>query len=186
MPHLVHVLGVADRDALHQHFARLGADDLRMRFGRAPSPEWLRLYIDGIDFQRDAVLGVRDGDRLAGVAHVALFDGAAELGLSVDPDRRRRGIASAMFDRGVLHARNRGIVELFMHCLSENRAMRRLAHGAGMRILVEGDGTDAWIELPPATPLTFGQELASRQLLLVDRALRAPWEAVATLTAPAA
>ncbi len=137
MPHLVHVLGVSDRDALHRHFARLGANDLRMRFGRTPTPQWLRLYVDGIDFQRDAMLGVREGERLVGVTHVALFDGAAELGLSVDPDRRRRGIAAAMFDRGVLHARSRGIVELFMHGLSENRAMRRAAHDAGMRIRVE-------------------------------------------------
>lgn len=185
MPHLVHVLGAADRDALHRHFARLGADDLRMRFGRTPSPAWLRLYVDGIDFQRDAVLGVREGEQLTGVTHVALFDGAAELGLSVVPDRRRRGIAAAMFDRGVLHARNRGIVELFMHCLSENRAMRRVAHNAGMRILVEGGDTDAWIELPPATPFTYGLELAARQLLLVDLALRAPWDIAAALTTPA-
>ncbi|MEI7446342.1 MAG: GNAT family N-acetyltransferase [Burkholderiales bacterium] len=171
MPHLVHVLGVADRDALHQHFAALEPGDLRMRFGRQPDAGWLRLYVEGIDFARDAVLGVRDGARLAGVAHVALFDGAAELGLSVLPSHRRRGIASALFDRGVLHARNRGIVELFIHCLSENQAMRHIARNAGMRILVEGVDADAWIELPPATPFTLGQELVARQLTRVDRAL---------------
>jgi RimJ/RimL family protein N-acetyltransferase len=178
MPHLVHVLTVADRDAMHQHFARLEPQDLRMRFGRQPDAEWLRLYVEGIDFGRDAVLGVRDGPLLAGVTHVALFDGAAELGLSVLPSHRRRGIAAAMFDRGVLHARNRGIVELFMHCLSENQAMRRIARNAGMRILVEGVDTDAWIELPPATPFTLGQELVAQQLTLVDLALRAPWRHV--------
>ncbi|MFM1988920.1 MAG: hypothetical protein RJA99_1877 [Pseudomonadota bacterium] len=177
MPHLVHVLGVSDRDALHQHFAALEPGDLRMRFGRHPDRDWLRLYVEGIDFARDAVLGVREGTALAGVAHVALFDGAAELGLSVLPSRRRRGIASALFDRGVLHARNRGIVELFIHCLSGNRAMRRIARRAGMRILVEGVDADAWIELPPATPFTLGQELVARQLTLVDLALQAPWAA---------
>jgi RimJ/RimL family protein N-acetyltransferase len=183
MPHLVHVLGVTDRDALHQHFARLHTEDLRLRFGRLPDPEWLRHYVDGIDFTRDAVIGVRDGADLAGVTHVALFEGAAELGLSVLPGHRRRGIASAMFERGVLHARNRGVVELFVHCLTENQAMRRIARNAGMRILVEGADTDAWIELAPATPFTLGQELAAYQLTLVDLALRAPWRLAAALTA---
>ena len=47
MPHLVHVLGATDRDALHKHFAGLAHHDLRMRFGRSPDPAWLRLYVDG-------------------------------------------------------------------------------------------------------------------------------------------
>lgn len=179
MPHLVHVLSAADRGALHQHFATLPPDDLRMRFGRHPDREWLRLYVEGIDFGRDAVLGVREGTRLAGVTHVALFEGAAELGLSVAPEDRRRGIAAAMFDRAVLHARNRGVVELFMHCLSENQAMRRIARNAGMRILVEGGDADAWIELPPATPLTLGVELFAQQLTLADLAIRTPWRLAA-------
>lgn len=186
MPHLVHVLGVTDRDAMHQHFAQLDTQDLRLRFGRQPDSEWLRFYVDGIDFTRDAVLGVRDGGRLAGVTHVALFDGAAELGLSVTPADRRRGIASAMFERGVLHARNRGVVELFMHCLSENQAMRRIARNAGMRILVEGTDTDAWIELPPATPFTLGQELMAQQLTLVDLTLRTQWRLATALSTLAA
>jgi RimJ/RimL family protein N-acetyltransferase len=176
MPHLVHVLGVTDRDALHQHCALLEVSDLRMRFGRHPDPQWLRMYVDGIDFTRDTVLGVRNGRTLTGVTHVALFEGAAELGLSVLPSHRRQGVATAMFDRAVLCARNRGVVELFMHCLSENQAMRRIARHAGMRILVEGSDTDAWIELPPATPFTLGQELMAQQLTLVDLALRTPWQ----------
>jgi hypothetical protein len=175
MPYLVHVLGATDRDALHKHFAGLSHQDLRMRFGRSPDPNWLRLYVEGIDYGRDAVLGVREGGALVGVAHVALFDGAAELGLSVLPSHRRRGIASALFDRGALHARNRGVVELFIHCLSENQAMRRIARKAGMRVLVEGVDADAWIELPPPTPFTLGQELVARQLTLVDLAMHSPW-----------
>ncbi len=175
MPHLVHVLGASDRDALHKHFAGLSPHDLRMRFGRSPDAAWRRLYVEGIDFGRDAVLGVREGAALVGVTHVALFEGAAELGLSVLPTHRRRGIASALFDRGVLHARNRGVVELFIHCLSENQAMRRIARKAGMRVLVEGVDADAWIELPPATAFTLGQELVARQLTLVDLALQPPW-----------
>jgi RimJ/RimL family protein N-acetyltransferase len=173
MPSLVHLLDGADRDALHRHFSRLDALDLRLRFGRAPGADWLRHYVDGIDFDRDAVFGLRAAGELAGVTHLALFDGAAELGLTVLPAHRRLGHATAMFGRAVLHARNRGTVELFMHCLSENRPMRHIARRAGMAVLVEGPDADAWIELPPATPLTLGRELYERQLTLVDATLRA-------------
>lgn len=180
MPYLVHVLGATDRAALHKHFAELTHQDLRMRFGRSPDAAWLRLYVEGIDFGRDTALGVREGTALVGVAHVAQFEGAAELGLSVLPTHRRRGIATALFERGALHARNRGVVELFIHCLSENRAMRQIARKAGMRVLVEGVDTDAWIELPPPTPFTLGQELVARQLTLVDLAIQAPWRTAGT------
>ena len=152
MPHLITVLTASDRDVLHQHFGVLSGSDLRMRFGREPDRDWLRRYVDGIDFARDRVLGVREGATLAGVAHLALFEGAAELGLSVVPNRRRQGMATALFDQGTLIARRHGVVELFVHCLSENEAMRRIARRAGMRILIEGVDADAWIELPPATP----------------------------------
>jgi GNAT superfamily N-acetyltransferase len=130
--------------------------------------------LDHIDTRRYVLLpntaGCYTADDAVRTCHLA-----AELGLSVIPSRRKRGVASALFDRGVLHARNRGIVELFIHCLSENQAMRRIARKAGMRILVEGVDADAWIELPPATPFTLGEELVARQLTLVDLALHAPW-----------
>lgn len=172
MPHLVHLLGSADRDALHEHFAQLSTHDLRLRFGTVLGADRLRRYVDDLDFGRDTVFGVRSGDGLAGVTHVALFDGAAELGLSVLAGHRGQGLAAAMFERSVLHARNRGVVELFMHCLAENQAMRKLARRAGMRILVEGAEADAWIELPPGDPFTVGQELFAQQLALVDETLR--------------
>jgi GNAT superfamily N-acetyltransferase len=183
---LVHLLGDGHRAALHRHFAQLDAQDLRLRFGRVPDGDWLRGYVEAVDFGRDAVFAVHFGDQLAGVSHLALFEGAAELGLSVLPDLRRRGLATAMFDRAVLHARNRGTVELFMHCLSENQPMRRIARRAGMAVMVEGTDADAWIELPPATPLTVGRELYERQLTLIDAALRAQLELARSLADRAA
>ena len=175
MPALVHVLDDTDRAALQQHFRALPPADLRMRFGRVPGDDWVRSYVDGLDFSRDTVLGVREaapnGSRLLGVTHVASYRGAVELGLSVLPEARRQGIASAMFDRAALHARNRGVVELFMHCLAENRAMRTIAHRAGMRVVMEDGEVDAFIELPVATPFSLGREFITCQQVMVDQAM---------------
>lgn len=169
---LPYFLGESDRAAMQQHFARLSSDDLRLRFGRTPDRIWLRQYVDGIDLESDAVLGVRSGDQLLGLTHLALYRGAVELGLSVLPQARHQGIASAMFERAVLYARNRGVVELFMHCLSENQPMRAIARRAGMRLVVEGSETDAFIELPPATVFSIGAEQIACQQVLIDLALR--------------
>ena len=43
-------------------------------------------YVEGIDFNRDALFGVHGaGMRLVGAAHLAFGDDLAELGLSVSP-----------------------------------------------------------------------------------------------------
>jgi len=167
----------SDRIAMHHHFARLSSEDLRLRFGHPPGEQWLSQYVNNIDLESDAVLGVRAGKELLGLTHLALYRGAVELGLSVLPTARHQGIASAMFERAVLHARNRGVVELFMHCLSENQAMRKIARRAGMRLVVEGSETDAFIELTPATIFSIGTEQLACQQVLIDLALR-PVEAV--------
>jgi len=178
MPALVHVLDDTDRAALQLAFSRRWRR-LIWACGSAGwrGEDWVHGYVDGLDFSRDTVLGVREttplGTRLLGVTHVASYRGAVELGLSVLPEARRQGIASAMFDRAALPARNRGVVELFMHCLAENRAMRTIAARAGMRVVMEDGEVDAWIELPVATPFSLGREFITRQQAIVDQAMPA-------------
>ena len=60
------------RAGLATHFHALPPEDRRLRFGSSLSPEGVDAYVDGIDFDLDAVFAVHD-DRLAliGVAHVA-------------------------------------------------------------------------------------------------------------------
>lgn len=174
MPGLVHLLGSSSREELIAHFEGLDLRDRGLRFGHAVSTERLRAYVQGIDFSRDSVFGVRDDDgSLIAVTHLACWPGAAELGLSVHKPFRGQGLAQAMFDRAVLRARNHGIVELFMHCLAENGAMMHIARKAGMKVVVEHAESDAYLELPPADAFSFGQELVQGQLVLLDWALKA-------------
>ena len=174
MPGLVHALGPSSREELITDFGRLDARDRGLRFGHAVSEQRLRAYIEGIDFKRDSVFAVRDEDgSLCGVTHLACWPDAAELGLSVLAPFRGQGLAQAMFDRAVLRARNRGTIELFMHCLAENRAMMHIARKAGMKVVIEHTEGDAYLELPPADAFSVGQEICQGQLVLLDWALRA-------------
>ena len=135
-----------------------------------------------IDFDRDAAFGVHDDSLLpVGVAHLALLDDHAELGLSVLPGHRGRGLGSALFERGAAHARNRCVRTLFMHCLRENSAIVRIARRFGMGIVVDYGEADAHIELPPASAESIAGEFVADRLALYDYALKshvAAWKGV--------
>ncbi|MFP5405725.1 MAG: GNAT family N-acetyltransferase, partial [Gammaproteobacteria bacterium] len=58
------------------------------------------------------------------------------------------------------------------HCLSENAAMMHIARKARMRIVLDGPDRDVWLSLPPATPVSVGEEFRQGQLVLLDWTLR--------------
>lgn len=166
-------LSAHERGRLVRHFLALGGEDRRLRFGTPFTDFALRRYVERIDFDRDGAFGVLDDDlNLAGVAHLARGDGHAELGVSVLPAWRGQGVGSALLERAVLHARNWGERELFMHCLSENTAMMHLARKQGMRILTEAGEADAWLELPRADAASFFGEAFANNVALFDTALK--------------
>ncbi|HEY1436872.1 MAG TPA: GNAT family N-acetyltransferase [Casimicrobiaceae bacterium] len=163
-----------ERAALAAHFVALPTEDRRLRFGSSISSEAIAAYVDSIDFDRDAVFGVYDDDLvLVGVAHVALGEELAELGLSVLPGHRGRGTGSALFDRAMAHARNRFIPRLFMHCLTENTSIMRIARRSGMDIVTDAGDADAHLELTPASPASITKEFVTDRFALYDYALKA-------------
>jgi len=177
-------LSGADRPALAAHFAALDDADRRLRFGAPRSDDSLAQYVASLDFDRDAVFGVFDDDlRLAGVAHVAVAPGSAELGVSVLPRARGKGLGTALFDRANLFARTHFIRAMFTHCLTENRAMMQIARKAGMKIVNEAGEAQAWIDLPPAGVTTVARELMADRVALLDYTLKAQLTAARRLAA---
>ena len=170
----VHELNRHHVAAIKRHFSALGDEDLRLRFGAPVGVAQIDNYVEGIDFERDAVFGVYADDlTLIGVAHLPCRDGAAELGLSVLERFRASGIGTALFKRAVVHARNEQAGQLFMHCLTQNDAIMHIARKEGMRVVREQSETEAYLELPPGNALTFGQEMLDRDLALFDWSCKA-------------
>lgn len=170
---LIKELSRFEQPALERHFLALASEDRRLRFGAGVNDFAVRFYVKGIDFGRDALFGVLDDElKIIAAAHLARTNGHAELGVSVLPGHRARGIGGALLGRAHMHARNWGVHALFMHCLTENGAMMHLARKHGMDIVAEAGETDAWLKLPPADASSYMGAVFEQRVALFDYALK--------------
>jgi len=155
------------------HLLALSGDDVRLRFGAPQGVSAITAYVDRIDFDADVIFAVHgDALALAGAAHLAFAGDLTELGVSVLPDVRRRGIGAALVARAAEHARNRRTQRLFMHCLAENAVMIRIAQRAGMTVVIEAGDADGHLALPPSTPMSVTSEMLADRVALYDYALK--------------
>ena len=149
-------LGNNHRERLRTHFLQLDGADRHLRFGFSLNDSAAIRYVDGIDFERDEIYAVADDmQRILGVVHIAVLPKEAELGLSVIAAARGQGIGNALFERAVMHLRNRCVRVVLVRCLNQNAAMMHLAHKYGMKIQQDGSDREARLELPVATSGTY-------------------------------
>ena len=86
---------------------------------------------------------------------------------------RGRGFGARLFDRAAMHARNEGVELLFIHALSENTTMLRIARNAGAKVEKDGSEAEAFLRLPAATLDSRMTEIVEEQLALTDYRLKA-------------
>jgi hypothetical protein len=82
-------------------------------------------------------------------------------------------MATGLFERAVIHARNEGVDLMFIHALTENTVMLRIATNAGATLERAGSETEAYLRLPPATLDTRMSELVEEQVARTDYRLKA-------------
>ena len=166
-------LSASAREPYLAHLLALSGADARLRFGAPQGAAAITAYVDRIDFDADVIFAVHgDALALAGAAHLAFAGDAAELGVSVLPQVRRRGVGAALVARAVEHARNRRTQRLFMHCLAENAVMIRIAQRAGMTVVIEAGDADGHLALPASTPMSVTSEMLADRVALYDYALK--------------
>jgi GNAT superfamily N-acetyltransferase len=159
-------LGPSHRDRIAAHLVALDGDDRYLRFGYPATDEQIQRYVDGLNFDRDDIFGIYNRKlELIAMAHLAFSEPAdhrscAEFGVSVLKKARGRGYGSRLFERAVIHARNEGVDLLFIHALTENTAMLKIArHGGATR-------------LPPATLDSRMGEAVEEQVAQTDYRLK--------------
>lgn len=172
-------IGPGHRERIAHHLMGLDEHDRYLRFGYSATDEQIKRYVDGLNFDRDDIFGIYNRKlELIAMAHLAFSSDpehveCAEFGVSVLKKARGRRYGSRLFERAVMHARNEGIELLFIHALTENTAMIKIARNAGASIERIGSETDAYLRLPPATLDSRMSELFEEQLAQTDYRLKA-------------
>jgi GNAT superfamily N-acetyltransferase len=147
-------LGPAHAAGILKHILALSAHDRYLRFGYAANDQHIDHYVKNLNFERDEIYGIfnRNLDIVA-MAHLALIKDAgrdfnSEFGVSVMASARGRGYGGRLFERAVIHARNEKVYQMYIHALSENAPMIRIARKAGATLVRDGSETEAFLRLP--------------------------------------
>ncbi|MDP2249106.1 MAG: GNAT family N-acetyltransferase [Hydrogenophaga sp.] len=171
-------IGPGQRERILDHLLALEPHDRYLRFGYAANDEQITRYVHQLNFERDELFGIfnRRLD-LISMAHLAFsidpqYTSCAEFGVSVSKSARGRGYGSRLFERAVMHARNEGVTQIFIHALSENTAMLKIARHAGAIIERDGSESEAHLRLPPADFDSRVTELVNQQVALTDYHLK--------------
>lgn len=174
-------LGENHRERIAQHLMALDSTDRYLRFGYSATDEHIRRYIDSLNFERDEIFGIYNRKlELVAMAHVAFIgkdagpalESCAEFGVSVSKESRGLGLGSALFERAAMHARNDGVQMMFIHALSENDVMLRIARNAGAKVERLGSESEAYLRLTPPTLDSRLTEIVEEQVAQVDYRLK--------------
>lgn len=167
-------LGANHRERIATHLLSLNVQDRYLRFGYLAQDEHIQRYVDKLDFERDEIFGIYNRKlNLIAMAHLAHsvdknFQACAEFGVSVLTAARGRGYGARLFERAAMHATNDGISLLFIHALTENAAMLKIARNAGAKVERDGSESEAYLHLPPASFESHVSELIEEQVAQTD------------------
>ena len=139
------------RALVRAHLLQLDEADRFLRFGYAANDEQIERYTDKLDFERDEVFGIFNRHlELIAVAHLAYGntpEAGAEFGVSVLKKARGLGLGARLFARAGRHARNRAVKTMYIHALTKNSAMLKIARSAGARVVYHGSEAEAHLQL---------------------------------------
>jgi len=165
-------LSLLDQPNIIKHLTSLQGHDRRLRFGCMVSDDYIVDYVNKSFVSDSKWFGVVDTDNIVAACHVAFIDKQAELGCSVNIEYRGTGLAQSMFDRAMNWVRIRGVTEVYMHCLSENGAMKHIARKNDMLVVSECGDSDASVHVKPATPFVHFEDAYADRLSMYDMLYR--------------
>ena len=183
----IRTLGANHRLRIANHLLALDPRDRYLRFGFAANDEQIRRYAEKLNFERDEIFGIYNRRlQLIAMAHLAFSNDrqlklCAEFGVSVSSAARGRGYGAQLFDRAAMHARNEGVSFMFIHALSENAVMLKIARDAGAVVERDGTESEAHLRLLPATLDTRLTALVEEQMARADYRLKWQFKALGDL-----
>ena len=181
---VIRKLWISETDLYRDHLMRLDGESRRNRFGGGVSDDFIRSYVD-VSIGLDAVIhgffvdgALRGAGELRSIG--TALDAEAEAAFSIEKPWQSHGVGTALLERTLLAARNRGFKLLHMACLAENRRMQQLARKFDAELSFDFETVIGEVESSRPTPLSLMREVmsdshgfATAMLDLQSRMLRA-------------
>jgi GNAT superfamily N-acetyltransferase len=162
---LIRKMWIGEAYKYRDHLLRLGVESRHRRFGGGVSDAYIRNYVDTAMWLDAIVHGFFVNGKLRGAAELrpagGRFSKEAEAAFSVEDQWQSHGVGSALLERTLLTARNRGIAHLHMACLADNRRMQQLARKFDAELSFDFGEVVGEVEAPHPTPLSVVRELVS-------------------------
>jgi GNAT superfamily N-acetyltransferase len=159
---VIRKLWVGEFGKYAEHLLRLDADSRSNRFGGMVSDEFIRSYVGTIGGLDAVVHGFFVDGVLRGAAELRSLGTAqpneAEVAFSIETTWQSHGVGSALLERTLLAARNRGIKLLHMSCLAHNQRMQQLARKFDAELTFDFGSVVGEVVAPHPTPVSMMRE----------------------------
>ncbi len=160
---LIRKLWSVESDAYRDHLLRLDPECRRNRFGGVIADDMIRTYAATMRASDTVVHGFFVDGTLRGAADLRIIGPLsrreAEAAFSVERRWQSLGVGTALLERCLLAARNRGMKHLHVCCLADNQRMQQLARKFAAEVTFDFGTVMGRMENPNPTPLSVMREM---------------------------
>ena len=162
---------IITRFLAHSEYSRYGdwlksqsQETINLYFGIPYNEAAIDALVDKIISMADEheFLVAEDHGRIIGCVHIAGAGKEVELGIIVHEEYRGEKLGSRLLGEAIIHSRNRGYKDLYMHCLSWNQPIRHLCTKHGLSMTNMYGESEVKVKLPPANLGTILAETNTR------------------------
>src|SRR5215470_2165006 len=162
---VIRKIWIGEIEKYREHLLRLDQDSRSNRFGGAVSEEFITNYVGTIGSLDAIIHGFFIDGVLRGAAELRPLGTAppdeAEAAFSIEQPWQSHGVGSALLERTLLAARNRGIKLLHMACLANNKRMVDLAKKFDAELSFDFGSVVGEVEAPHPTPMSMWREVVA-------------------------
>ncbi len=159
----VRKLWLGEAEAYAEHLLRLDPESRRRRFSGAVSDECVRRHAASAHGLGVVIHGFFVEGVLRGSAELRVYNpplsSEAEAAFGIEQPWQSHGVGSALLERTLLTARNRGIRALHMHCLADNQRMQELARKFDAELSFDFGSVVGELDPPRSTSLSLIREM---------------------------